>query len=92
MKGQAPRVGRRAVVGMAGAALVLPRLGRAQEPPRALTIIGRGSAGSTSDLAFTVMEEAIKRAFAPARSVEVSASRCTVHRPPLAASHARRNT
>lgn len=66
MKGKAPRVGRRAVLGMAGTALVLPRLGRAQEPPRALTIIGRGSAGSTSDLAFTVMEEAIKRAFAPA--------------------------
>ncbi|BBK45395.1 hypothetical protein STVA_54150 [Allostella vacuolata] len=36
----------------------------AQEPPKSLVIIGRGSAGSTSDLAFTVMEEAIKRAYA----------------------------
>ncbi len=35
----------------------------AAEAPKSLVIIGRGSSGSTSDLAFTVMEEAIKRAF-----------------------------
>jgi TRAP transporter TAXI family solute receptor len=65
MKVSALRIGRRELLAMAGAGLALPRIGMAQEPPRAITIIGRGSAGSTSDLAFTVMEEAIKRAFAP---------------------------
>ncbi|MCC7272256.1 MAG: TAXI family TRAP transporter solute-binding subunit, partial [Alphaproteobacteria bacterium] len=60
----AGRIGRRLLVGAALAAAALPAL--AQEAPKSLVIIGRGSAGSTSDLAFTVMEEAIKRAFAPA--------------------------
>ncbi|MGE0714616.1 MAG: TAXI family TRAP transporter solute-binding subunit [Alphaproteobacteria bacterium] len=46
------------------ATAALPAL--ADDAPKSLVIIGRGSAGSTSDLAFTVMEEAIKRAFAPA--------------------------
>ncbi len=65
MKISAPVMGRRGLLAMAGAGLALPRISIAQEPPRAITIIGRGSAGSTSDLAFTVMEEAIKRAFTP---------------------------
>lgn len=43
---------------------------RADDAPASLVIMGRGSAGSTSDLAFTVMEEAIKRAF-PGKSVQV---------------------
>jgi TRAP transporter TAXI family solute receptor len=42
----------------------------APKAPEALTLMGRGSAGSTSDLAFVVMEEAVKRAF-PGQSVQV---------------------
>ena len=58
------RIGCRLVIAGLLAGTALPAV--AQEPPKSLVIIGRGSAGSTSDLAFTVMEEAIKRAFAPA--------------------------
>ena len=42
----------------------------AQDAPESLTLMGRGSAGSTSDLAFIVMEEAIKRSF-PDKQVQV---------------------
>jgi TRAP transporter TAXI family solute receptor len=43
---------------------------QAADAPESLVLMGRGSAGSTSDLAFVVMEEAIKRAF-PGKSVQV---------------------
>ena len=55
-------VARTLLLATAVAAIAVPAM--AQEPPKSLVIIGRGSAGSTSDLAFTVMEEAIKRAYA----------------------------
>jgi TRAP transporter TAXI family solute receptor len=42
----------------------------AQQAPEAITLIGRGSAGSTSDLAFVVMEEAIKRSF-PGQTIQI---------------------
>ena len=42
----------------------------AQQAPEAITLIGRGSSGSTSDLAFVVMEEAIKRSF-PGQGVQI---------------------
>ena len=42
----------------------------AQQAPEAVTLIGRGSSGSTSDLAFVVMEEAIRRAF-PGQAVQI---------------------
>ena len=42
----------------------------AQQAPEAITLIGRGSAGSTSDLAFVVMEEAIKRSF-PGQAIQI---------------------
>ncbi len=63
----AGRTGRHLLLATALAAGVLCVPGgvaEAQEAPKSLVIIGRGSAGSTSDLAFTVMEEAIKRAYA----------------------------
>src|SRR5262245_10940217 len=53
-----------------GLAAVGSGAARADDAPSSLVIMGRGSAGSTSDLAFTVMEEAIKRAF-PGKQVQV---------------------
>ena len=50
------------VAGALSAAAALPQPVMAQES-RSFVIIGRGSAGATSDLAFTVLEEALKRAF-----------------------------
>jgi TRAP transporter TAXI family solute receptor len=68
---------RRSIVGARAALVALcavAALGigaaRADDAPTSLTIMGRGSSGSTSDLAFTVMEEAIKRAF-PGKTVQV---------------------
>lgn len=66
MNGNRFAVGRRlllatAIAAGAWPASILPAA--ADEAPKSLVIIGRGSAGSTSDLAFTVMEEAIKRAY-----------------------------
>lgn len=61
---QTGAIGRSLLLAAALAATALPSM--AQEAPKSLVIIGRGSAGSTSDLAFTVMEEAIKRAYSGA--------------------------
>jgi uncharacterized protein len=57
-------------VAMIGLAALGYGVARADDAPSSLVIMGRGSAGSTSDLAFTVMEEAIKRAF-PGKQVQV---------------------
>jgi len=58
-----------AAIGFAATVAVSPARA-ADDAPSSLVIMGRGSSGSTSDLAFTVMEEAIKRAF-PAKAVQV---------------------
>lgn len=42
----------------------------AQDKTKSFVIIGRGSTGSTSDLAFTVLEEALKRSF-PGESINI---------------------
>jgi len=54
---------RRGLVSLLAIAAMAWGPAHAQDAPEAITLMGRGSAGSTSDLAFIVMEEAIKRAF-----------------------------
>jgi len=54
----------RSLMGAAAfAAATVPFLYQAQAQTQSFVIIGRGGAGATSDLAFIVMEEALKRTF-----------------------------
>jgi TRAP transporter TAXI family solute receptor len=64
------RTGRAWAVALIGLTALGSAAAFADDTPNSLVIMGRGSSGSTSDLAFTVMEEAIKRAF-PSKPVQV---------------------
>jgi TRAP transporter TAXI family solute receptor len=70
MRRKSVHAGRIAFVAFCAVAALGCGAARADDAPASLVIMGRGSAGSTSDLAFTVMEEAIKRAF-PEKPVQV---------------------
>lgn len=52
------------------AALITPSTFVAAQGSQSFVIIGRGSSGSTSDLAFTVLEEALKRSF-PGQTINI---------------------
>jgi TRAP transporter TAXI family solute receptor len=61
----------RSVIGAAAfAAATLPLIASASAQTQSFVIIGRGGAGATSDLAFIVMEEALKRTF-PDQSINI---------------------
>ena len=70
---------------LAAATVFAPVISPAQaQGSKSFVIIGRGSSGSTSDLAFTVLEEALKRSYpgetinirrGPNRSTAVSAAK-----------------
>ncbi len=73
--GPIPKRHRRLALGLAvvagiGAAAAVGTPAWAQGSPQSFVIIGRGSTGSTSDLAFTVLEEALKRA-SPGQQINI---------------------
>lgn len=61
---------RTAICAVAFSAATVPFVYQAQAQSQSFVIIGRGGAGATSDLAFTVMEEALKRTL-PGESINI---------------------